>query len=88
MQQVLELIEEVGDPHKAVQILGLDPIEKSIVFQNLEAIFSEPKPAQRKGIKDACIEFDIDEKKGGGRSTWIEWFCNLEDNRFVVQVDP
>ena len=47
MQHCLQLIEQTGDPNLAMEMMKLDPIEKSIVVKNLEQMFAEPKPAPR-----------------------------------------
>jgi len=39
MEQVLLLTEKTGDPNLAMQMLELDPYEKSIVVKNLREYF-------------------------------------------------
>jgi len=39
MEQVLNLTEQTGDPNIAMQLLELDPYEKSVVVKNLLEYF-------------------------------------------------
>lgn len=39
MNEVLKLTEQTGDPNIAMQILDLDPYEKSLVVKNLREYF-------------------------------------------------
>jgi len=39
MEQVLNLTEQTGDPNIAMQLLELDPYEKSVVVKNLREYF-------------------------------------------------
>lgn len=39
MEQVLSLTEQTGDPNHAMQLLELDPYEKSVVVKNLREYF-------------------------------------------------